>query len=155
MSRFTLIAVIALGLLLVGATAVFAQNGMPGYGRSMMQAPATTTPSTPAPVEPGTTTPGPGMMGNGQYGPGMMGNGDGQTGPGMMGNGQAGPGMMGASGMSTEEMQAAHEAMQNGDWEGMRNTCQQAWERNQGSGTAQPTEPSSTTRTRGGGRIST
>ncbi len=140
MSRFTLIAVIALGLLLVGATAVFAQNGTPGYGRSMMQAPSTTTPSTPA--NPGTTPPGTGMMGNGQTGPGMMGNSGGQ-------------GMMGGSGMTTEQMQAAHEAMQNGDWETMRNTCQQAWDQNQGSDGTQPNAPSSTSRTRGMGRVTT
>ena len=115
MSRFTLIAVIALGLLLVGATAVFAQNQTPGYGRSMMQAPAATTPSTP-------TTPAPGNNGSTPYGPGMMGNGTGAQ--GMMGN---------AGVMNSEDMQAAHEAMQNGDWAGMQSACQQAWQKNQGS----------------------
>ncbi len=140
MSRFTLIAVIALGLLLVGASAVFAQSQTSGYGRSMMQAPAATTPSTP-------TTPTPGNTGTTPIGPGMMGNGTGWTGQGMMGNGGI---------INSEDMQAAHEAMQNGDWEAAHNACQKAWEKNQGSNNQrQQNQPSSATKAGTTGRTVT
>lgn len=135
MSRFTLISVVAIALLLVGATAVFAQNQNPGYGRSMMQAPAATAPSTTTPTTPGNT-------GNNQNYSGMMGNGS--NGRGMMGNGAI---------INSEDMQAAHQAMQNGDWNGMRDACQKAWEKNQGSNGQ--TQPSSTTGSQAGARTTT
>ena len=140
LSRFIVSAGIALGLLVVGATAVFAQNQVPGYGRSMMQAPANTNPTTP-------TTPVPGTTGTTPIGPGMMGNGNGTTGPGMMGNGGV---------MNSEDMQAAHEAMQNGNWDAMRESCQKAWEKNQDSGSQnQGNQPSSATRSQARGRVPT
>lgn len=72
MSRITLIGILALVVLLVGASVVFAQSSNHPNGRGMMHTPGTfttslETPNTPAPDN-----------GNGRYayGPGMMGNGN-------------------------------------------------------------------------------
>lgn len=109
MSRLTLITVFALAFLLLGATVVYAQNQPPGYGRSMMQtqgvAPTQTTPD---------QTPGSGNVGNG-------------TCP--LGGSTGGMGGM----MNSDEMKAAHQAMQNGDWNAMSDACRKAWDRNQTS----------------------
>ena len=111
MSRFTLIAVIALGLLLVGATAVFAQNQTYGSGRGMMRFPAATTPTTPVP--PASNS---GGTGTTPIGPGMMGYGNGAQGYGMM-NGA--------------NYDAMRQAMQSGDWQQMYDACQNAWQNGQ------------------------
>lgn len=132
MSKFTLIAVIALGLLLVGASAVFAQNQTYGFGRSMMQFPAA-----PAPTSPGTSS---GNTGTTPIGPGMMGYGPGTPGYGMM-NGA--------------NYDAMRQALQSGDWQQMYDACQNAWQnsQNQPQTQSQPqtqrnqNQRSSTTRT--------
>ncbi|MBI5870579.1 MAG: hypothetical protein HZB44_06435 [Actinobacteria bacterium] len=123
MSKFTLIAVLALVMLLVGASAVFAQDAPVRQGNRMAQTPA-------APATPGATAP------DAQPAP----QGDpvcpmGGPGPGAMGQGAM---------MNGENMDQMREAMENGTWEEMRATCQQAWERNQSSDDG--TEPSSATR---------
>ena len=121
MSRFTLISVIALALVLVGATAVFAQSQTLGTGRGMMQFPATSQPTQTTPAGPagpqggGSTTPiGPGMMGNG-YGP----------------NGTGGYGMMNGA-----NWDAMRQAMQSGNLQQMYDACRNAW---QNSSTQPPT----------------
>ncbi|MHB9111389.1 MAG: hypothetical protein ACYC4D_01995 [Thermoleophilia bacterium] len=131
MSKFTLIAVLALVMLLVGASAVFAQDAPVRYGHRMAQAPAA--PATPG----GTTAPDtqPAPQGNGVC---PMGG----PGPGAMGHGAM---------MNGENMEQMHEAMENGTWEEMRATCQQAWERNQDSNG----DTQSSSATRGGGRRNT
>lgn len=121
MTRIILITLLSLVVLLVGASAVLAQDRTAGYGHRMMQSPSA--PGAPANPTPPTTTPG----GNGVC---PLGGGTG-TGQGHMGYGAM---------MNGDEMNAAHEAMQNGDWEAMYNACQKAWEKNQGQvGQDQPT----------------
>jgi len=106
-----IIAVLALALLLFGASVVLAQSGNPGYGHRMMQSPVA--PGTDA--TPGTSgeTPASGVC--------PLAGGDGSA--------------MGAR-MNSGDMQAAHEAMQNGNWDEMFKECRKAWEQNQGN---QPT----------------
>lgn len=140
---------LALMVLLIAASVVFAQNGTTGArsGGTMMQAPGTdgsTTPATPQTTPgPGTGQMGPGAMGDG-HGPGMMG--DGAThGPGMMGDGTGhGPGAMGDGNWQQthetmgqnmpEGMQQTHDAMsqamQSGDPQQMHDACQNYWNMN-------------------------
>jgi len=112
MTRTVIIAVLALALLLFGASVVFAQSGNPGYGHRMMQ----------SPVAPG-NEPAPGNSGD-------------TTTPGAVCPMAGGDG---AGIVNAEDMQAAHEAMQNGNWEEMFKQCRKAWEQNQGN------QPTSTT----------
>lgn len=123
MSKFTLIAVLALVMLLVGASAVFAQDAPVQYGHRMAQTPA-------APATPGGNAP--------------------DTQPAPQGDavcpmGGPGPGAMGQGAMMNgENAERMRDAMENGTWEEMRATCQQAWERNQGSnGDSQPSSAAS------------
>lgn len=104
MTKIVYLGLIAIIVLLVGATAVFAQDQItgPGFGGRMMQAPGD-----------GTTTPGPG--------PGSMMNGanweDMQQRHDSMGQYMQGTGM--------EEMHnAMGEAMKSGDFQKMQDTCQ-------------------------------
>ncbi len=106
MKRFVLIAVLALALMLAGASAVLAQDNAPEFGHMMLQAP-------------------------GANGPDAS-----PTGPAGPGRGAVCP-MAGGAGnahiMNSPEMQDAHQQMQNGNWDAMRNACQKAWDKNQGS----------------------
>ncbi|MFA5800910.1 MAG: hypothetical protein WC911_00365 [Thermoleophilia bacterium] len=130
MSRFTLTAVLAIALLLIAATVVFAQGsptGSMGGRGTMMQAPATTDGNTAGT----TTTPGP--MNGGQ---GHMGNGTGPMngGQGHMGNG-TGPMMDDA------DRQAMQDAMASGDVQAMQNTCQRIHDENSAQNTPQTAAP--------------
>src|SRR5450756_1736128 len=107
MRRITLIAVLAIAILLVGATVVLAQDGTTGYSHRMMQTPAT--PGATNPTPPDATGDGSGVCPTtGQ----AMGSGMGAIGNGSMMNG--------------EDMQARHEAMQNLSPEERQKACQDA-----------------------------
>lgn len=131
--KFTLTAVLAIAVFLIAAAVVYGQGNVGGSTtpRGMMQVPYTaTTPSAPAAPSGPNTAPGDGSTTPG--GPGyMMGDGAGA----MMGGGN-GTGMM-----SDEEYQAMRDAMQNGDWEAMQNTCQGVMDRNQGEQSPQTSQP--------------
>ena len=116
MSRFTLTAVLAIALLLIAATVVFAQGsptGSMGGRGTMMQAPATTDGNTAGT----TTTPGP--MNGGQ---GHMGNGTGPM-------------------MDDADRQAMQDAMASGDVQAMQNTCQRIHDENSAQNTPQTAAP--------------
>ena len=120
MRKLILIATLSLAILLAGASVVLAQSTSPGYGHRMMQAPAA-----------GTTT-------NPDQAPPQA-----QKGVCPLAGQGAAQGMMGNGMMGGEDMQAAHDAMQNGNWDAMRNACQKAWEKNQNNSGSQ-NQPSST-----------
>lgn len=124
MPKIIFIAIIAVVMLLVGASVVFAGDAPVESGNRMVQAPV-------APGPPGgTDAP------------------DNQTAPqddGVCPMGGPGPGAMGqGSMMNGEDVQKMHDSMQNGSWEEMRSVCQDAWERNQNSDGG--TQPSSAVR---------
>lgn len=148
MTKFTLIAVLALVMLLVGASVVLAQDAPSRIGHRMAQAPT-------APAAPGSTPTTP----EGQSAP------QGESVCPMGGAGAGGMGSMGAgmqnsedmqkmhdSMQNSEDMQKMHDSMQNGTLEEMRAACQDAWERNQNANG--DTQPSSATSS-GAARTST
>jgi len=131
MRRITMIAVLAIAMLLVGATVVLAQDGTTGYSQRMMQTPAT----------PGATNPTPPVA-----------TGDGsavcpRTGQAM------GSGRGNGSIMNSEDMQARHESMQNLSPEERQKVCQDAMAQSQGS--SNENQNTTNTRTRGMGRVTT
>ncbi|MHB1326262.1 MAG: hypothetical protein ACYC0L_08685 [Thermoleophilia bacterium] len=134
MRRITMIAVLAIAMLLVGATVVLAQDGTTGYSQRMMQTPAT--PGATNPTPPVATGDGSGVCPTtGQ----AMGSGMGAMGNGSMMNG--------------EDMQARHEAMLNLSPEERQKACQDAVAQSQGS--SNENQNTTNTRTRGMGRVTT
>ncbi len=130
MRRITLIAVLAIAMLLVGATVVLAQDGTTGYSHRMMQTLAT--PGATNPTPPVTTGDGSGVCPTtGQ----AMGSGMGAMGNGSMMNG--------------EDMQARHESMQNLSPEERQKACQDAMAQSQGS--SNENQNTTNTRSRGMG----
>lgn len=149
MRRITLIAVLAIAMLLVGATVVLAQDGTTGYSHRMMQTPAT--PGATNPTPPVTTGDGSGVcpttgqaMGSGM---GAMGNGSMMNGEDMQARHES------MQNMSPEDMQAGHESMQNLSPEERQKACQDAMAQSQGS--SNENQNTTNTRNRGMGRVTT
>lgn len=138
MSKFMLIAVLSMVMLLVGASVVLAQDAPVRSGHRMVQTPVAPTPGGTATAPDTEATP----QGDGVCPMGGPGGGMGSMGGGGMMNGEDMQ-KMHESMQSSEDMQKMHDSMQNGTIEEMRATCQDAWERNQNP--EGDTQPSSAT----------